>query len=259
MMTPEEQLEWNLCKNDLVYFTNKYIKKVKYSPLLADFKLYPYQEDTLKAIEDSEFIVINTAREMGISSIMRARSLWKMLFTDNYTEAVVLPTLASSIHHLNRIRDHYNELPDFFKSLTTDELGSRREFKLSNGSLIAALGSTPQNFISRQFDFILLDGSSFMSDLDINLVMHVLKTNGKLVIASTLHRNGWFADMCRKAEEGDFEFTYIKLPYWLKPKTGRAWRLDIAKQLGENVAKVECDCSYIYDKEGNVIPLLEEE
>lgn len=260
MRTPEEQLEWDLCKNDCVYFLNKYLQPEKYSPLLADFKLYPFQEDVLDAVEGNTLIVINTARQMGVSTILTGRALWKMLFNDEYKVVLSNFNLVSSIKNLDLIRDFYNQLPEFFK-IGEDGLNGKRFFKLSNGSSATAIHTQTAQLCSKTFDEIFIDSAAFSrtdSENFLSAANQNVHTHGKIIISSTLYKEGWFTDMCREAEKGDFSFVYVKLPYWVHPKRGRAWRSKKDNELGSEAAKVEYDCSYVFTKEGVLVPLNDE-
>lgn len=260
-MTPEEQIEWDLCKKDCTYFLNRYLQPKKYSPLLADFYLYPFQEQVLDEVEKGDFILINTARQMGISTILTGRALWKMLFNDNYTIAIMDPRLVQSIRHVDMVKEFYNQLPNFFKIGHTSD--NKRSFVLSNGSSISAVIGAAAGTCSRIFDELMIDQASFIDELDeviaaFTPLIHNGKHSAKMIIVSCLHKEGVFTKLCRKAEKGDFNFTYIKLPYWVHPKRGRAWRSQQDNELGPNIAKVELDCSYVFTKDGEVVPLNDE-
>lgn len=260
-MTPEEQIEWDLCKKDCTYFLNRYLQPKKYSPLLADFYLYPFQEQVLDEVEKGDFIVINTARQMGISTILTGRALWKMLFNDNYMIAIMDPRLIQSIKHVDMVKAFYNQLPEFFKEGSTYE--NKRSFVLSNGSSISALIAYTPGKCSRALNELIIDQASFVNELQevigaFTPILHNGKHSAKMTLVSCLHKEGVFTQLCRKAEKGDFDFTYIKLPYWVHPKRGRAWRSQQDNELGQNIAKVELDCSYVFTKDGEVVPLNDE-
>lgn len=261
MRTPEEQLEWDLCKNDCVYFLNKYLQPEKYSPLLADFKLYPFQEDVLDAVEKGEFIVINTSRQMGISTILTGRALWKMLFNDSYAAVFINPNLVQGIRHIDMIKDFYNQLPKMFQ-IGLERPTNKRSLALTNGSSVSTF-SPKTGSCSRAFDEIVFDQASYIKDLESIVgaaqpLLYSGKNKGKMIVTSCLYKEDWFTQMCRKAEKGDFDFTYIKLPYWVHPKRGRAWRSQQDKDVKPDYAKLECDCSYVFTKEGVLVPLNDE-
>jgi len=72
--------EYKKCLESPVYFMRQYVK-IKH-PIRGTilFDLFKFQEETLQAFHDYQFNIILKSRQMGISTLVAAYSLWTMLF-----------------------------------------------------------------------------------------------------------------------------------------------------------------------------------
>ena len=72
--------EYKKCLLDPIYFMKKYVKIQHPIRGTINFDLYPFQEETLQALVNNDFNVILKSRQMGISTLVAAYSLWLMVF-----------------------------------------------------------------------------------------------------------------------------------------------------------------------------------
>lgn len=253
----EQQVEFNRCASDPVYFINKYWVKKKYSPLLADFKLYNYQEELIDTVNTESRVLVNSSRQMGLSTTMDGCMLWKLNFTPNYHITTVNVNWSNAIGSLNKVRDSYDKLPEYMKTPSVSD--SKKCLELSNGSTIEAASASAKAFCSRTYDLAFIDNASFANNSEFyGALQQAISTGGKLIVGSTLYKEGLFLDLCRSAEKGENAFKYIKLPYYLHPKHGRLWRSQQIKSVGEDAAIIECDCTHYYTKDGSIKPIIED-
>lgn len=254
MRTLEQQIEYDKCCKDFKYFINKYTQIEKYSPLLADFKLYPFQEKLLSTIDSEDLVLINTARQMGITTVMMAYILWKINFTPKYKATHINVNAVQGITSLDLLRQSYDLLPDYLK--TPCLLNNKRKLTLSNESSISIMSAmTP----SLSYDLVFIDNASFVKGIRelYAASRQQVTSNGKLIITSTLYKSGWFVEMCKEAELNNTPFSYVKLPYYLHPRRDRLWRSNTEASIGEVGAIVECDCTHYYSEEIKLVPLVE--
>lgn len=256
-MTEDQQLEYDKCAQDPIYFINKYTYFYKYSPLLADFKLYPFQEGIINSIEGSDRVLINNCRQMGVSTILMGYALWKLNFTYDYRILHLNISIIQGVQNLNKLKDSYDRLPEFLKIKSVED--NKKCLKLVNGSVIR-VGSTVSSTCGVMSDLLLFDNAAFVSSRDgmYGAAIQTLRTGGKAIIASTLYKKGWFQELCKGAEEPDTFWHYIKLPYYLHPKRDRLWRWNREYELGHNASIVECDCTHYYDEGMSIKPLIED-
>lgn len=253
-----DQQEIKKCQEDPVYFINKYTYKEKYSPLLADFRLYKFQEDLVHDFEKHDRILINSARQMGITSVLMSYALQKINNFDNYSVLHVNANLAQAAAFLGKLKLSYYNLP--FSVKQKDIQNNKRCLCLENGSKILASSATSNSGKGFALDLVIIDNAAFISDLSdlYAAVVPTLKEGGKIIISSTLYKQGWFTDQCEAAKKGDHSFFYRELPYYVHPKKGRLWRSNQDKVLGEETAKVENDCKYYYTDKDTLKTLAED-
>ena len=72
--------EWVRCAQDPVYFMKKYYWIQHPQRGRIQFNLFPFQEKVLHQLQKNEYTIINKSRQLGISTLASAYSLWLMLF-----------------------------------------------------------------------------------------------------------------------------------------------------------------------------------
>ena len=81
--------EFITCSKDPVYFMKKYymIQHPQRGRLLFD--LYPFQEKVLTLFQKYPESIINKSRQLGISTLVSAYSLWMMIFSKDKNVLVI--------------------------------------------------------------------------------------------------------------------------------------------------------------------------
>lgn len=237
--------EYSLCANDPIYFINNHVIKLK-----------PFQEELIEQIHQHPSNLINSARQMGVTTVLSAYILWLTLFTEGYTSAIVDVKLTNSIGTLERLKHMHEKLPEELRR--QELLNNKREWKLNNNSGVF-ITSTTTGFCSKRVNLTTIDNAAFINNLDevIAVVKQASSVGGKIVIASTLYKPGWFTDRCIEAEKEESDYNYIKLPYYLDTKKKRLDRMHAERILGEDMAKVEFDCTH-YLENDVAKPLIDE-
>jgi hypothetical protein len=68
------------------------------------FNLYPFQEKVLRLFQANKFSVINKSRQLGISTLVSAYSLWLMLFQKDKNVLVIHSASADDGPVFKRVR-----------------------------------------------------------------------------------------------------------------------------------------------------------
>lgn len=63
--TQEMVSEWIRCKDDPVYFTEKYIKIINLNDGLVNFIPYDYQREIISTVHSSRYTIVTTGRQSG--------------------------------------------------------------------------------------------------------------------------------------------------------------------------------------------------
>ena len=72
--------EFVKCAQDPVYFMKKYYWIQHPQRGRIQFGLYPFQEKVLSIFKNNSYCITNKSRQLGISTLVSAYSLWLMLF-----------------------------------------------------------------------------------------------------------------------------------------------------------------------------------
>ena len=100
------------------------------------FELYPFQEETLQALVNNDFNVILKSRQMGISTLVAAYSLWLMVFHTDKNIRCISITQETSKEIVTRVRFANENLPIWLKVPVVEN--NRLSLILKNGSTIKA-------------------------------------------------------------------------------------------------------------------------
>jgi hypothetical protein len=63
--TLDEIKEWKRCRDDVIYFIEKYIKIVTVDFGLQPMKLYEFQKEIILTITDTNRVIANCSRQLG--------------------------------------------------------------------------------------------------------------------------------------------------------------------------------------------------
>ena len=87
------QEEYVKCVADPVHFMSKYCFIQHPIKGKVPFILYPFQKDTLYQLRDNDYNIILKSRQLGISTLVAAYSLWLMMFSNDKNVLVIFYTL----------------------------------------------------------------------------------------------------------------------------------------------------------------------
>lgn len=263
----EQQVEFNRCASDPVYFINKYWVKKKYSPLLADFKLYSYQEDLINSLVEGKGVVINNSRQMGIDTVVGGYILWKSVFTPGHKALLKNCRIISTMRSLQMIADTVKQLPIYLVGDTPTN--NKRELVLANGSTVDCTTGQGEYRGSGPIyvDLLWENEASFYpwSILEEEGFARSLRKSKSFqhIVSSCLGKRNWFTDLCFEGEMSlingrETPYKYIKLPYYLHPRRDRLWRSNQEKMVGVNEAIVQYDCTHFFSEDSKkIIPLVQ--
>ena len=100
--------EFVKCSRDPVYFMKKYyyIQHPQRGRIL--FNLYPFQEAILRQFQSGDYYLINKSRQLGISTLVSAYSLWLMLFHKDKNIRVLATTHDTAKNLIVKVRFSYD-------------------------------------------------------------------------------------------------------------------------------------------------------
>jgi hypothetical protein len=215
--------EFKKCKDDPIYFISNYIKVTHPVRGLVPFKLYPFQEDILNAIENHRFNILRKFRQAGCTTISAAYSLWMAVFEKHKSIVILSKGDSESTEVLDRIKIMYDELPAFLKPKIIED--NKHTLKLSTGSVIKSRPSGKQSGRSLAGSFLIIDEAAFIEHIETiwAAVYPIISTGGRAFVLSTVNGVGnWYHEVYKDAQVGVNAFNCIDINWESHPEYKRA-------------------------------------
>lgn len=237
--------EFIKCASDPAYFMRKYymIQHPKTGRQLFD--LYLFQEKVLKLYQKNDYLIVNKSRQLGISTLVSAYSLWLMLFFKDKNILVIATKQETAKNMVTKVRFAYQNLPTWLKIAATED--NRLSLRLSNGSQIKAVSAVSDTGRSEAVSLLVMDEAAFIDDIEkiFTSAQQTLATGGRCIALSTPNGVGnWFHKTYTLAQEQKNKFLPISLPWSVHPDRDQVWREDQDIVLGKRNAAQECDCDF---------------
>ena len=238
--------EYIKCAKDPAYFMKKYcyIQHPTRGRIL--FNLYPFQGKVLHLFKDHQYIITLKSRQLGISTLAAAYSLWLMLFHKDKNVLALATTQATARNLVSKTMFMYDELPRWLKLPAKEK--NKLSLRLKNGSKITAKSSNADAARSEAVSLLLIDEAAFIDNIEetFTAAQQTLATGGQCMALSTPNGIGnWFHQTWEKAESKENSFLPIRLPWTVHPERNQAWRDQQDADLGPRMAGQECDCDFL--------------
>jgi len=237
--------EFIKCAQDPVYFMKKYYMIQNPKKGRIKFNLYPFQEKVLKHYQDEEYLIINKSRQLGISTLCSAFSLWMMLFQKDKNILCIATKQETAKNMVTKVRFAYDQLPKWLQIKTVEH--NKLSLRLANGSQIKATSASSDAGRSEAVSLLLIDEAAFIDGIDeiFASAQQTLATGGRCIALSTPYGTGnWFHSTWAKAEARENTFLPIRLPWTVHPERNQDWRNEQDVILGNRMAAQECDCDF---------------
>ena len=238
--------EYIKCAKDPAYFMRKYcyIQHPTRGRIL--FALYPFQEKVLHLFRDNQYLITLKSRQLGISTLASAYSLWLMLFHKDKNVLALATTQATARNLVTKVTFMYDQLPKWLRLPAVEK--NKLSLRLKNGSKVQAKSSSPDAARSEAVSLLLMDEAAFIDNIDetFTAAQQTLATGGQCMALSTPNGIGnWFHQTWAKAESGENSFLPIRLPWTVHPERDQKWRDQQDADLGPRMAGQECDCDFL--------------
>ncbi len=134
--TPEQVAEYIKCSEDPIYFILTYCKIVNIDKGLIIFPLWEFQKEMILAFEANRFVICKMPRQVGKTTTVAAYLLWKIVFNEEYSIAILANKDRQAREILGRIQLMFEHLPKWLQMGVTE--WNKGNIKLENGSEILA-------------------------------------------------------------------------------------------------------------------------
>lgn len=237
--------EFVKCATDPVYFMKKYYMIQHPQRGRQFFNLYPFQEKVLKLFQANDYSIINKSRQLGISTLVSAYSLWMMLFNKDKNVLVIATKQETAKNMVTKVRFAYQNLPTWLKIGASED--NRLSLRLTNGSQIKAVSAAGDAGRSEAVSLLVIDEAAFIDRIEeiFTAAQQTLATGGGCIALSTPNGVGnWFHKTYTSAQEQKNRFLPISLPWIVHPERDQTWRDEQDRTLGKRNAAQECDCDF---------------
>ena len=163
MATPKPQIsfqdivkqEYVKCAASPVYFMRHYVKIQHPIRGMINFDLFKFQEETLQSFAEFKFNIILKSRQMGISTLVSAFSLWTMIFHKDKNILIISLKQEDAKDIITKVRYAHDNLPTWLKIKCIED--NRLSLKFSNGSQIKAASTTKKSGVGQALSLLIID------------------------------------------------------------------------------------------------------
>ena len=237
------------CKNDPIYFIQKYVKIVSLDYGLVNFNLYDYQKNFINILENNRKVISMQPRQMGKSQTVAAYILWYTLFQSNKTVAILANKAAAAREILFRYQLMYENLPLFLQQGI--KTWNKGDIELENGSIIFTAATSKSGVRGRSVNLLYVDETAIIpnniAEEFFTAVYPVVSAGSttKIILTSTPLGFNHFWKFWNDAQQGSNGFVALKVNYNEHPDRDEKWAEDQRKLLGELKFNQEVLCSFI--------------
>jgi hypothetical protein len=231
---------------DPVHFIRSYCKISHPQRGLIPFKTYDFQDDLLKDFNDYRFNVVLKARQLGISTITAAYTVWLMLFHRDKNILVVATKLQTATNLVRKVKKIMKQLPPWMR-ISEIHIDNRTSFELTNGSQIKASSTSSDAGRSEALSLLVIDEAAHVEALDElwTALYPTLSTGGRCIALSTPNGVGnWFHKVCVEAEAGTNAFHMTTLMWNLHPDRDQLWYEKETKNMSTRQIAQELECNF---------------
>jgi hypothetical protein len=215
------------------------------------FNLYPFQEITLANFIKHRFNIILKSRQMGISTLVAAYALWKMMFNPDYNVLVIATTQNVAKNLVQKVRLMHSKLPTWMRGQVIED--NKMALTLKNGSTIKAVSAATTAGRSEALSLLIIDEAAFIEKFEEiwTSAQMTLATGGDAILLSTPNGVGnlfhqiWVKAQSEETIEGLDKFNPIQLKWDLHPERDIVWRQQQDEILGPRQAAQECDTDFL--------------
>jgi hypothetical protein len=247
--TQEQYEEYVKCARDPVYFIEHYVKIVNVDRGLVPFKPYPYQANMVNTFKENRFVVSKLPRQTGKSTTVVSFMLWKILFHDQQSVAILANKGALARDMLAKLQLAYEHLPAWLQQgVITWNKGN---IVLENGSKVIAAATSSSAVRGGTYNLIFLDEYAFVPR---NIAEHFFSSvyptissgeTTQIIVVSTPFGMNHFYKMWTDAVEKRSLYVPIEVHWRDTPGRDDKFREQTIKNTSLEQWRQEFECEFI--------------
>lgn len=235
------------CGQDPVYFFNNYCKIQHMTKGTIPFTTYPFQNECVDAFIKNRFNIILKSRQLGLSTLTAAYSVWLTLFQKDKRVLVIATKLDVAQNFIQKVKTILAYLPQWM--ILVDKVTDNKQLiEFSHGSSIKAIPTSDDAGRSEALSLLIIDEAAFVRNFDTiwTGIYPTLTTGGRAIVLSTPNGvGGQYYKLYTDAEEGVNEFNPIKLPWTVNPDCDDKWFAKMTANMSQRQIAQEFLCDFI--------------
>ena len=118
------------CGKEPAYFFNTYLKIQHPVKGLIPFNTYPFQDDCVQHFIDNRFNIVLKSRQLGLSTLVAAYSVWLAIFQKEKNILVIATKLSVAQNFITKVKSMIKSLPNW---LLLPDIVSNNKYSLIMG------------------------------------------------------------------------------------------------------------------------------
>lgn len=163
--TKEQLDELKRCRDDIIYFAEKYFTIINMDLGKIKIPLYSYQKELLHRLQKYRFNIVTQARQSGKTTTNTVFILHYILFHENKNVAILANKGATSREILSRIKLAFELLPLWMKP-GIDDSWNMGTLKFDNGCKIMAAATSSSSIRGEAIALLVVDECAFVENWD---------------------------------------------------------------------------------------------
>lgn len=247
--TIEQVTEILKCKDDPVYFIEKYCKIISLDRGLIPFILYECQKKKVDVIMNNRKVILMEGRQQGKTITSAACILHYTLFNANKTVAILANKSAASREVLSRYQIMYENLPLWM--MQGVKTWNKGDVELENGSKVFTSATSTSGIRGKSVNWLYIDEAAIIPNtVAEQFFASVYPTisagqTTKILLTSTPLGYNHFWKFWNEAEKGANGFEPMFIPYTEIPGRDDAWAEEQLRLLGELKFNQEVLCNFL--------------
>ncbi len=237
--TAELIQEFQRCKEDPIYFCEKYMKIVHVDKGLIPFDLFDYQKDMILSMIENRYSIFACARQSGKSTIVCGFVLHYIIFNSDKTIAILANKAATAMEILGRVQKAYLNLPNWLQQGVVE--WNKGSMVLENGSRAIGAATSSDSIRGFSINCLFLDETAFIENFDeFYTSTYPTISSGKetkIVMVSTPKGLNHFHKFWVEAERGLNGFNPIKVTWDQVPGRDAEWQKNTLNGLNNDLER----------------------
>lgn len=154
--------ELRRCKEDILYFAEKFFYVITLDKGKQRIVLYEPQKRVLKSLVENRFVGLLSCRQSGKTTLLTIFVLWMICFNSDYRAAIVANKESTAINIFKRVRMAYEQLPNYIKPGVKDY--AKTGMTLGNDSSVIVSTTTATSIRGDTLNCIAGDSKVYFKD-----------------------------------------------------------------------------------------------